>query len=343
MTADAAKGYARGVTDWRLNNCQVVRLESDRLVVDVLPELGGKIYRLIHKGEDRDYLWQHPRIKPRPLPAASNYDDNFAGGWDELFPSPAPGEHAGELFPDHGEYWTQPCAWQIESSDPSDQSDTHVTLYLRAEGTVTPTRMERWVTIAPGSTVVRFRHRLTHLGDHPIDFLWSLHPALNVGPTHELIIPAGAGEIAVPNSGRLGEQPHRFDWPHAPGRDGRPVDLSQVPARTDESGFEMAYLSELTAGWYAVRDRATGNGFALAFDKQLFNHLWLFQSFGGWRGLNVVIIEPCTGKPFDLAEAAKAGTGGRLEPGQVIETQTTAVIFTGRARVDHVAMDGAVR
>jgi len=320
---------------WQYNGCRVLRLENDRLRVDILPELGGKILHLVHKPEDRDYLWQHPSIKPATVPNGTGYDDNFCGGWDDCFPSVAAGTHAGEIYPDHGEYWTRRFEWQ------ADRSGDELTLYLRADGHVTPTRMEKWITLSAGSTIVRIGHRITHLGEHAFDYLWAQHPAIAVGPTTEFIIPASRGTIGSPGMGRLATKDAEFDWPHVPGRHGETIDFSKVPAST-APGYEMLFLSGLQAGWYAALDRATQSGFGLAFDRDLFDTLWMFQSHGGWRGLRLAILEPCTGRPCDLAEAAAQGHCGRLQPGEILETQTAAVIFTGRQTINGIDTDGRV-
>lgn len=321
---------------WQINGCRVLRLENELLRVDVLPELGGKILHLVHKPEDRDYLWQHPSIDPAVLPNASNYDDNFCGGWDDCFPNVAAGVHAGEVYPDHGEFWTRRFEWHV------DRSPDAITVYLQARGHVAPVRFEKWITLGRGSTTVKIRHRITHLGEHPFDFLWAQHPAVAVGPTHELIIPAQRGVIGSPGSGRLAAESSEFTWPHVPGRGGKLIDFSKVPASTGVPGYEMVYLKPLDAGWYAVLDRATRSGLGLAFDRDVFNTLWLFQSHGGWRGLHVAILEPCTGWPCDLAEAAAREQCARMQPGQVIETQTAAVVFSGRETVSHIDTNGIV-
>lgn len=321
---------------WQYCGCRILRLENELLRVDVLPECGGKILHLVHKPEDRDYLWQHPSLSPAILPNASNYDDNFCGGWDDCFPSVAPGTHAGEVYPDHGEYWTRRFDWSV------DRSADAVTLYLRAEGGVTPTRMEKWITLAAASPVVRIRHRVTHLGRHAFDYHWAQHPALAVGPSQEFIIPARGGVIGSPGLGRLAGEQATFTWPRVPGRGGRMIDCSKVPASTPSPGYEMLYLTELRAGWYAVLDRDTRSGFGLAFDARQFNTLWLFASFGGWRGLHLAIIEPCNGWPYDLTQAAAHGRCGRLRPGQTIETTTSAVIFVDRDQITHIDENGAL-
>jgi hypothetical protein len=329
-------GYVRFEKDWKLNDCRVLRLESDLLRIDVLPVLGGRIYHWIHKPSDCDFLWQNPRISPRILAPGANYDDNFSGGWDELFPNGAAGACGPEFYPDHGEYWTQPFDWDIR------HNGDELTLHLTGLGTVTPTRMERWITLAASSPVVRIKYRVTHLGRHGFDYVWSIHPALSVGPQSELVIPAVRGVIASPGHGRLASEPLEFTWPQVPGNDGRTFDMSRIPVGTDIPSYEMVYLTLLREGWYAHLDHATGSGFGMAFDKGLFNTLWLFATHGGWRGLHTVIAEPATGYPGDLAEAATAGRCAHLTAGEVLETETAVVVFTGRDRVERISPDGTV-
>lgn len=322
--------------DWQYNGCRVLRLESDLLRLDILPEAGGRIYHWIDKPLDRDWLWQHPRIKPSILPESTNYDDTFSGGWDELFPNGSLGQHAGEFYPDHGEYWTKRFDWDVQ------QSLRSVTLHLLAEGSVTPTRMERWITMEAGSRAVQIRYKLSHLGEHPVDYLWSLHPALNVNANCELRVPGSKAINAAPGIGRLAAEPLEFNWPLGPGRDGGWVDLSRIPASSGVPLYDMAYVTELNDGWSGVIDHSQRAGFAIAFDRSLFRCAWVFQTHGGWRGLHTAIIEPCTGYPGDLAEAVAHRHCARLEPGQVLETQVTGVVFANRDSVEHVGLDGNV-
>ncbi|HKV68834.1 MAG TPA: hypothetical protein VJN72_12165, partial [Gaiellales bacterium] len=75
---------------WHYHGLRTVRLENARLAVDVLPELGGKILRLIDKRGDRDLLWHSPRVEPHRAELHANFDDHWPGGWDEAFPGGAP-------------------------------------------------------------------------------------------------------------------------------------------------------------------------------------------------------------------------------------------------------------
>jgi hypothetical protein len=65
---------------WQYHGLRTVRLENARLAVDVLPELGGKILRLIDKRGDRDLLWHSPRVEPHRGRAARELRRPLAGG-----------------------------------------------------------------------------------------------------------------------------------------------------------------------------------------------------------------------------------------------------------------------
>jgi hypothetical protein len=71
-------------TEWSYNGISTVILENGLLRVIVMPGLGAKIWQLTYLPSGRDLLWQHPRIRPRPLPFHAIYDDVVFGGWRNL-------------------------------------------------------------------------------------------------------------------------------------------------------------------------------------------------------------------------------------------------------------------
>jgi hypothetical protein len=202
--------------------------------------------------------------------------------------------------------------------------------------------MERWLTIEAGSPVLHIQYRLTNLGGHRIDFLWSLHPALAVTPACELLVPGGRTINGAPGVGRVAADCLEFKWPMARGLNGQPLDLSRVPTFSEAPLYNLAYITELREGWCGMLDQELHAGFAIAFDATLFRCVWAFQTHGGWRGLHTAIFEPCTGYPCDLAQAAASGNCARLDPHQVLETYVNAVSFSGRDAVDRVTREGVV-
>src|SRR5437660_1067914 len=106
-----------------------IRTAAWRIVV--LPTLGGKIWRLEYNGFE--FLWHNPRLEPRAVPADASYDDNWAGGWDEIFPCDAP---YGD-FPDHGEFWNALWDFELLHEGPD------IVLHMWATGRVTGSRFDK--------------------------------------------------------------------------------------------------------------------------------------------------------------------------------------------------------
>ena len=96
-------------TNWRFRGLQVARVMNEFICVDVLPELGAKIYNFTHRPSDTNLLWHNPRIAPSVQPFGADFDNVWSGGWDELIPNDIPARTLDEdLLPDHGEIWSQP-------------------------------------------------------------------------------------------------------------------------------------------------------------------------------------------------------------------------------------------
>ena len=136
-----------------------------------------------------------------------------------------------------------------------------------------------------------------------------------------------------------------------PAPDGTVADASLVPAYGEAQAQEMAYLAELQNGWYAITNPARQIGFGLHFDHQLYRYIWYWQQLGDvaqgypwWGRTHTAALEPWTSYPTNgLNEAIANGTAMTLAPGQVVETQLCAVIYTGLDRVGEVTAAGEVR
>ena len=86
----------------------VYRIENDLLRVEVAPSVGGRITSLVDKRTGEEWLWHHPTLPLRRVPAGTAYDPEFYGGIDEQIPCDGPETLDGVTYPDHGELWTQP-------------------------------------------------------------------------------------------------------------------------------------------------------------------------------------------------------------------------------------------
>jgi hypothetical protein len=323
-------------THWQYRGLQVVRLENDLLCIDVLPELGAKIYSFVHKPSGRNLLWHNPTLPPARQHYGAAFDDNWSGGWDELLPNDLPrAAPGGDLLPDHGEFWSQAAEWEVVAA-----TEQRVEVRFSSYGRVLATRFEKTICLEAGAPHARLSYSYHNQEPAPIDFLWNIHPPLAISADSWLDVPARQGitdawrEEQFPGGGR-------FEWPYARDRQGRLVDLRQVLA-ADAGIADMHYLVDVEQGWYAVTERRARVGFALIFPTQVFPHVWLFRTFGGWRGLHTLILEASTGYPYDLEVARQNGTCAHLEAGETLRAEVLAIAYSGLAGVSNITADGSV-
>ena len=324
---------------WSYRGLPAVRMENRHMAVEVLPDAGAKVFRLIDKAADRNVLWENFRIPPHRTQIFASIDDHWSGGWDEAFPTGAPStDRYGEASPYLGELWSAASwKWRVVDTGPRE-----VSLECSLETPITPARYTRTLTLAEDSPVLRSRIRLEHVGTLPFDYLLGTHPSLAVTPNHRFDVPVR--DVLVDEFGgecRLGERGDRYTWPFLTLRDGTKVDVRRI-AGPELKSFALHFCTPLLAGWTACTDTASKRGFGLVFDKDVLRVVWLWQVFGGWRGYYHVAMEAWTSAPGALADAVKAGTARVMNPGESIETEVSAVLYGGVDSVGGLEADGSV-
>ena len=324
-------------TNWQYKGLQVVRLENESICVDVLPQLGAKIYNFVHKPSGKNLLWHSPHVGPAPCAFGSKFDDQWSGGWDELIPNDVPVVFPnGDILPDHGEVWNQAAEWQVLAA-----SDKTVAVSFATHGRVLPTRFEKELTIRKGEPFLRVRYSYANLGHEPIPFLWNIHPALSVSSATRLDVPAVRGIVDEWNTDHF-DAGMEYRWPYATDRSGRTHDLRLVPDAS-VGVADHHYLPNAREGWYAATDTKNRVGFGMVWPTAVLPHVWLFRTLGGWRGLNTLILEISAGYgTTDLNQAQAAGHCGLVHAGEVIRAEVLAVAYSGLASVARIDPDGRV-
>jgi hypothetical protein len=66
----------------------------------------------------------------------------------------------------------------------------------------------------------------------------------------------------------------------------------------------------------------------------------MFSSYGGWRNLNVAVLEPCTGYPLNFEALLAAGRQRTLEPGECLATEVLFTVQQGLRSVSGMDADG---
>jgi hypothetical protein len=286
---------------------------SDAVAVRVEPANGAKVTSLLHRPSGRQWLTA-PAPGDRPPPSNAVYGAGAAYGWDECFPTIAPGPYrgggrwAGTELPDHGELWSRP--WCVLDT-------TRSAVELEASGTCLPYRFRRRLEVEGESVIVRYA--VTNDGSEPFSALWAMHPLFAVEPGSPILLPGVDRALVVPSpSAAALAVDGRCAWPVATHAERGTVDLARFGGR---SGLAVKLIVEQPPPRVAIGPpHASGPWLGIELPLDLVPHLGVWINEAAWPAapprLKHVALEPTSGLADDLGLAVEAGSGWRIEPGE---------------------------
>jgi hypothetical protein len=282
-------------------------LENECLRLVVNPQRGGRIDSFLEKSSGKDWVWHPAGYFPgqqRSLPLGANFDDNWEGGWDDIFPSDAPGVHEGRTMYDHGELWSGP--WETVTA-------THDKAVLRRTCQAVPVEVEKTVELVPHEARLLMRHKFRNLSAEYVPFLFKLHPALVIEPGDQILMPDCELEPVSLDFSTLAGRMEKSPFPYVVASDGDRRRIDEIAA-PHTGAREFLYAQNLSAGWCALRNARTQSRLTFIFHRHEFPFVWIFESFTGFKGHYVVMLEPCTNVPYDLEQAQQRGRCSELPP-----------------------------
>jgi galactose mutarotase-like enzyme len=316
-----------------VNHLQAYILENDELRIIVLPEAGGRIWQITHKPSSINLLWNNPALAPEALAHGTSYDDNWSGGWDELFPNDEAAQYAALSLPDHGELWT--ARWNnLYRND--DQGAQQLTISCNTP--VSRFHFEKRIRLRDHNSHFSVDYKLTNCGHEKFPFLFKLHPALCIEEGDRIDLPSAQVKLEPEFPGTL--KGSGFEWPYLV-QCGETVDMRIVPA-TGSAAVHFFYATGLGEGWCGITRRKQKLSIGLKFDPSVFSSCWLFATYGGWNDHNVAVLEPATGYPFRLQSMIENGRARWLEPGESLSTEVVFSVQPGLGSIGGVASDGTI-
>ena len=320
---------------WSYLSHSALILENRKLRIVVLPELGGRIWSIVYKPLDREVLWHNPRISPQKVPFGAGFDNVWCGGWEEMFPTAAPGEINGERFPDHGEIWCLPWAAMREETAASAR------LHLSCKTPISGVAVEKCLSLVGDEAKLHVAYTIRNLADIELPFIFALHPAMAVSEGHLIHFPPMSVDLEPSYPGTLTGAPASFPWPLAH-RDGTSTDLRTVCSPSSREVYFL-YGHGYQEGWCAITDPASRFTAGFTFPPEVFRSCWIFATYGGWRGYHVALLEPCTSRPQQIEAAIEQGRAARLPSDGTWSTTVTFVAQEGLSSVVGLASDGMFR
>lgn len=307
----AATEPAFGSAELRAGNARVV----------IVPALGGRIVSLELGG--REWLWRRPRRAHEVPEDGSSYAAHGdTGGYDELFPTVAPctlpgtvARYGGLALPDHGELWSQPSTFSLETREEG------VHAICGWTGRRMPYRFLRRVFVGR-SGEVEMRYAVTNDGAAPLPFVWAAQVMMPLGPETRLLLPDGARARVCSQRGvELGGPGAEMRWPRVVAG-GKIVDLSSPDGVT--RAYACKVFVDAGVGLAAVQEG--GARLELHCDATRVPYMGVLVDKRPWspfrrgRPAHRIALVPGIGAPDSLAEGVGAWRAAAwLQPAETRE------------------------
>jgi hypothetical protein len=205
---------------------------------------------------------------------------------------------------------------------------TEPTVTLMADSRIVRTHCVKEFRLLKDGVTLSVTYRIRSEEARPFHFLFKQHLPIAIAPGCRLLLPGGRVEPVDPRFSTLLPSGEAFDWPHAY-HAGSVVDLRQIPLASRKVQ-DFVYVRDLTAAWCSIEDSVADATIRMDYDSKVLPFVWLFLTYGGWRDLYTVVLEPCSNMPKDLTDAVRAGQSALLLPGHEFVT-TVSVTLSGRS------------
>lgn len=322
------------LTTGKVNGHLVLQMENELLSIVVLPHKGADIYSIVYKPKGVDFLMKTPGgLQPPGERPPSDFLDNYAGGWQELFPNPgdAVTYHEAQL-PFHGEAALLPWQYSIERNDAAETA-----LRCWVDCRLVPFRLEKLLRLRRNQATFEIEAKVQNISDQQQYFLWGQHIVLGGDflragcrmeiPSATIITPAELYEPATASLAPAQQEP----WPYAKSLRGEKIDLRHIPG-PEAHWHDDIYLTDLEDGRVDVANPYLKLRFRLEWDAEVFSYLVNWRPLGGAEmppltGIYGLGIEPWVSR-FSLTEAIQRGEALSLQADETLQTNLRVLILT---------------
>jgi len=282
-----------------------VCLESDRLRLVCVPELGAKIVSILDKTHGHEWL-----VPPmRPLQKTSYgavFTDQDMSGWDEMMPTITACRWQDTDLPDHGELWSIP--WRLEESGAG--------IGLSVDSPVLPYRLTRRILFAAPNRL-EFIYHLKHTRDEIVmPYLWAAHPQFAADAQTRIILPPEVNRVVnvIEPDSRWGQAGKEYSWPLAVDIQGKELDLSRVGSADLHSCRKFYLPVSQPVGWAGLVQEDKGCELRLSWSTVELPYLGLWVDEGLVNSQPVAAPEPSNAYYDSLERAVNTHRVTWLQP-----------------------------
>lgn len=275
-------------------------LENNRLLIEIGTGRGARIEKFFDKTKEKEWVWKPEEAQNDPygeLPLNANFDMNWAGGWEEIFPNDAPTKVNSYSLSDHGEVWSK--NWIIKEGPGSHHASYVVTCDSL------PVSLSKRYELDANEPRLSITYEIESLSAEELPFIFKFHPAIRIEEGDQFDVPPSVIEPVALEFSRLINERCSND---------EKKKLIRTVLPRDNFSREFVKLSDMKEGFVSLKNKRTDSELQFSFDRKEFPYVWLFQSYGGFLGHYVAMIEPTNAAHYDLAVSSKEKTASILNP-----------------------------
>ena len=153
----------------------IVFLENEYIQIQVMPELGGRIYRALDKTNNYDFIYYNRVIKPALVGLAGPW---VSGGIEFNWPQ----HHRPNTF--------GPVVYSIDNSKPGKK-----TIWLSEKDRIYGTKVTTGISLSEGFAAIEISSELYNPTGEPQTFLWWANPAVVVHEETQSIFPPDVNAV----------------------------------------------------------------------------------------------------------------------------------------------------
>ena len=254
----------------------MLTLENNYIAVDIDEKYGGKITRLENKISEYDWVWFSNKKRKDFKPVAySDYDSQWIGGYEELYPNDKVELMNDKQAPDHGELWSS--TWEIINHSAT-------SLEIKCDGYFSSSIIFKKFELIGNKLIVNLDIKKIKFKN----YLFKLHLALPIN-NHAVEFEFESFKKVDNQFGNIVQEDNLNDF------------LTSINADERRNDFVYFYGINSEIKIFDQKD----NICILEYDKDTLPYFWIFQSRGGWNNLNVNVLEPCNSGLKDIQTAVK--------------------------------------
>ena len=265
--------------------------QTSKLRAVFLPQYGGKLTSLVSLYNGRELLAQALSEQYKKPVYGGIYTDAECSGFDDMFPTIDPyiGTEfpwSGTEYPDHGEIYA--LHWQYEILDDS--------LHMWVYSVRFSYRLDKWITEKEGGIVAAYQ--LVNLTGFDFNYIYAAHCMLAAQEDAGLELPFPDGSqitTVFSNSGDLGTYGSKSEW--------KKSDFPRFGEETSKDSFKFFFDAPAPKGQCVYRYK-DGWQLIFGFDHTALPYFGLWVNTGGFKNMNNVALEPCSGA-FDRPDIAR--------------------------------------